>query len=185
MVDGQNLADINLASWRKRVGYVTQDVTIFNDTLINNLITANPEATPEQVSRVIKTADLDDFVAGLPQGLETDLGESGVRLSGGQKQRLALARALLAEPSILLLDEATSALDSETENFIRGAVSRLSKTLSVVVIAHRLSTIQNADVVHVLDGGRLVESGTYKELIAQKGRLFSLHEAQGSQRNGF
>ena len=134
---------------------------------------------------MIETADLDNFIADLPQGLETDLGESGVRLSGGQKQRLALARALLAEPSILLLDEATSALDSETENFIHGAISRLSKTLSVVVIAHRLSTIQDADIVHVLDGGKLVESGTYKELIAQKGRLFSLHEAQGAQRTGF
>jgi len=178
LINGLNLGDINLASWRSRVGYVTQDVTLFNDTLINNLISDNPDATPEQIANVADIADLGNFIASLPKGLETDLGENGVRLSGGQKQRLALARALLAEPSILLLDEATSALDSETEKFIQDAVVHLSKTLSIIVIAHRLSTIQDADVVHVLDGGKLVESGTYKNLISQNGRLFALHEAQ-------
>ena len=179
-IDGVELGDIDLLSWRKRIGYVTQDVIVFNDTLRNNLLFAHPAAGEEDIRRVLDLVHLDDIVAALPDGLDTVLGEGGIRLSGGQKQRLALARALIGDPQLLLLDEATSALDSESENLIQKALESVAHRLTIVIVAHRLATVRKADIIFVMEEGRVVESGSFDELIAGKGRFLDLHESQFS-----
>ncbi len=178
LVDGTDLAGIDLHSWRRRIGYVTQDIVVFNDTVRNNLLFSHPEAGEEEIERSIRLAHFREVVDELPDGLETVLGESGVRLSGGQKQRLSLARALVGSPEILLLDEATSALDNESERLIQDAIKSISHTMTIVVIAHRLSTVRKADVIYVMEQGRVVEQGSYEELLGQGGRFKELHELQ-------
>lgn len=163
-VDGIQLDDSHLASWRAQIGYVTQDTFLFNDTIRFNLDWASPGADEAEMMRALENAAAADYVSRLPQGLDTVIGERGVRLSGGERQRLSLARALLRKPRLLVLDEATSALDSENEERIYRAIARLHGAMTIVVITHRLSTIRNADLIHVLDGGRLVASGTWEEL---------------------
>jgi ATP-binding cassette, subfamily C, bacterial len=163
-VDGVQLDDSHLASWRAQIGYVTQDTFLFNDTIRFNLDWASPGADEAEMMRALENAAAADYVSRLPQGLDTVIGERGVRLSGGERQRLSLARALLRKPRLLVLDEATSALDSENEEKIYRAIARLHGAMTIVVITHRLSTIRNADLIHVLDGGRLVASGTWTEL---------------------
>jgi subfamily B ATP-binding cassette protein MsbA len=179
-IDGVDLGRINLLSWRKRIGYVTQDVIIFNDTVRNNLVFAHPEATEADIGEVLELTHLNDVIGELPDGLETILGEGGVRLSGGQKQRLALARALIGEPQLLLLDEATSALDNESESLIQKALESIAHRLTIVVVAHRLATVRKADTIFVMEGGRIVESGAFDALVAGKGRFSELHENQFS-----
>lgn len=178
VVDGVNLNDLNITSWRKRIGYVGQYTIVFNDTLKRNLLFAHPDAHPETIDAALRISHLQEVINGLPEGLETILGEGGVRFSGGQRQRMALARALIGQPEILILDEATSALDTDSERLIQNAIDTLSRTISVVVVAHRLSTIRNADIVHVIEFGQIVESGTYGELLAKGGRLGDLHNFQ-------
>ena len=170
-VDGTDLAGMNLDSWRGRIGYVTQDVIAFNDTVEENLRFACPDATPEQIAESMRVAHFTEVADELPDGLGTVLGEGGVRLSGGQKQRLALARALVGGPDLLLLDEATSALDNESERLIQDAIDSIAHKMTIVVIAHRLSTIRKADVIYVMESGRIVETGTYDELAASGGRF--------------
>ena len=177
-IDGIDLTEMNIASWRRRIGYVTQDVIAFNDTVLANLCFANPEASNERIAESMSVAHFTEVVEELPNGLDTVLGESGVRLSGGQKQRLALARALVGEPELLLLDEATSALDNESEKLIQNALESIIHTMTIVVIAHRLSTVRKADVIHVMEAGRIIESGTYDELVAKGGRFKDLHDLQ-------
>jgi len=178
LIDGVDMEDMNITTWRQHIGYVGQDNIIFNDTVRKNLIFAHPDASEETIKAAIKTAHLDEMIRALPDGMETVLGENGVRFSGGQRQRLALARALIGEPDLLILDEATSALDTDSERLIQNAIDEISRHVSVVVVAHRLSTIRNADIVHVIEAGKIVESGTYDELITAGGRLNDLHEFQ-------
>ncbi|MDQ3509402.1 MAG: ABC transporter ATP-binding protein/permease [Actinomycetota bacterium] len=178
LVDGSTLGPDLVRNWRKEIGYVAQDTFLFNDTVRANLLWASPEASDGEIEAALDMAAA-DFAADLPNGLDTVLGDRGARLSGGERQRLALARALLREPSLLILDEATSALDSENELRIQKAIEGLRGRTTILVITHRLSTIREADVIHVLEGGRLVESGGWDELVRGRGRFGDLCRAQG------
>ena len=181
LIDGHALSQLNLHSWRQKIGYVTQDVTIFNCTLRDNLVFSHPEAKEEDVRHALHLAYLDEFVDSLPDGMDTVMGEGGVRLSGGQKQRLALARALVGNPELLLLDEATSALDNESERIVQKAIDSIASEFTIVVVAHRLSTVRRADQICVMEEGRIIEKGTYKELQDKGGRFARLHDLQFSE----
>jgi ATP-binding cassette subfamily C protein len=158
---------------------VAQDTFLFHDTVRANLLWARPEATDEEVRQALRSAAAEAFVSELPKGIETILGDRGVRLSGGERQRLALARALLREPSLLILDEATSALDTENEKRIQSAIEELHGRITILVITHRLSTIRGADVIHVLERGCSVESGDWDTLVGSgNGRFSALWRAQ-------
>ena len=179
LVDGKQLVPELLKSWRGRIGYVAQDTFLFNDTVQANLIWARPDATEAEIVRALELS-AGEFVFELPDGINTVLGDRGVRLSGGERQRLALARALLRNPSLLILDEATSALDSENELRIQDAIEKLHGHMTILVITHRLSSIRGADVIHVLERGRLVESGDWDALLDRRdGRFGALCRAQG------
>lgn len=173
-IDGMELGELDTVSWRKRVGIVPQDSTVFNASLLDNLRFFNPEATDDDIADALTIAHLDDVVADFPDGLDTLLGENGVRLSGGQKQRVALARALVGKPELLLLDEATSSLDNESERFIQDAIAAIAHTMTIVVIAHRLSTVRRADEIYVIEKGQVVETGTYDKLLNAGGRFAEL-----------
>lgn len=172
-VDGHELNTLAKNSLRDAIGYVTQEAYLFNGTILENLALANREASEEEVWKALEAARAADFVRNLPQQLETNVGERGVKLSGGEKQRLSIARALLKDPPILLLDEATASVDNQTELLIQQALDELMKNRTSIVIAHRLSTIQSADRIYVLDKGRVIEEGTYDELL-QKGGAFAM-----------
>jgi ATP-binding cassette, subfamily C, bacterial len=179
MVDGVPLTAELVRPWRDRIGYVAQDTFLFNDTIRNNLLWACPGASAGEIREALKLAAAEEFISRLPEGLETVLGDRGVRLSGGERQRLALARALLRKPDLLILDEATSALDSENERRVQSAIEELYGRMTILVITHRLSTIRNADGIHVLEEGRLVESGTWASLFGREaGRFEALCSAQ-------
>ena len=178
LLDGSDLATLDPRSWRRRIGFVTQDTILLNDTLRANLLFSHPEAGADEIDSALVTAHLGDLVKQLPDGLDTVLGEGGIRLSGGQRQRVALARALIGKPELLLLDEATSSLDNESESAIQKTLETITHTMTIVVIAHRLTTVRNSDMIHVIDSGRLVESGSYDNLIAAGGRFSILHKAQ-------
>ena len=165
-------------TWRRRIGYVTQDIVVFNESLRDNILFVHPEGTEHDIRRVVDITHLRDVVEEMPQGLDTVLGEGGVRLSGGQKQRLALARALMGDPQVLLLDEATSALDTESERMIQKAIESIAHKFTIVIVAHRLSTVRKADRICVMERGHIVESGSYDELLARNGRFAELHEHQ-------
>ena len=171
-VDGQTLTGPVLADWRNSIGYVPQEPFLFHDTVRANLLWSKPDATDGELHAALKTAAADAFVARLPQGLDTVVGDRGVRLSGGERQRLTLARALLRRPTFLLLDEATSSLDTANERFVQEAIDHLHGEVTLVVIAHRLSTVQQADKVVVVDHGRVVESGTPEELSRNEGGTY-------------
>jgi ATP-binding cassette subfamily C protein len=178
-IDDEPLGPDRLRVWRDRIGYVAQDTFLLHDTVRANLLWADPSATDTDIDRALRLAAADGFVAALPDGLATVIGDRGVKLSGGERQRLALARALLRKPALLILDEATSALDSENEQRIQQAIERLHGSMTILVIAHRLSTIRGADMIHVLEQGRLVESGTWDTLLAlPAGRFRQLCSAQ-------
>lgn len=174
LVDGASLAadPHRLAAWRAAIGYVPQEPFLFHDTIRANLLWARAEATEEELQAALRTAAAAEFVARLPQGLDTVVGDRGVRLSGGERQRLTLARALLCRPALLLLDEATSSLDQENERLIQQAIERLHGELTIVVIAHRLTTVQQADQIIVLEQGRVLESGAPAELATREGGAF-------------
>ncbi len=178
LLDGLDIAPLAPRSWRSKIGFVTQDTILMNDTLRANLVFSHPAASDEEIENALTTAHLSDLIQELPDGLDTVLGEGGIRLSGGQRQRVALARALIGNPQLLLLDEATSSLDNESESAIQKTLETISHTMTIIVIAHRLSTVRHADMIHVIEDGRLVESGTYDQLIAADGRFSILHEAQ-------
>jgi|CXWL01.1.fsa_nt_gi ATP-binding cassette subfamily C protein len=180
LVDGAPLPHDRLAAWRRHVGYVAQETMLFHDTVRANLLWANPGASEEDLLQALRLSAADDFVAGLPDGLDTILGERGVLVSGGERQRLSLARAILRRPRMLVLDEATSSLDSENELRIQQAIESLHQQMTIVVITHRLSTIRHADLIHVLEHGRIVESGSWDALMARPGGRFrKLCRAQG------
>jgi subfamily B ATP-binding cassette protein MsbA len=178
-IDGIDTRDIKLGALRALTGIVSQDTVLFNDTVRSNIAYgAAQKYSPEQIERAARAANAHDFITALPLGYDTVLGERGTRLSGGQRQRLAIARALLVDPPILILDEATSALDTESERLVQEAVDRLLTGRTVFVIAHRLSTIVHADLILVLDQGRIVERGTHGELLAERGAYHRLHSLQ-------
>ena len=179
LIDGVDHRQLSLASLRALTGIVSQDTVLFNDTVRNNIAYGAAERfTDDQIERAARAANAHDFIAVLPEGYDTVLGERGTRLSGGQRQRLAIARALLVDPPILILDEATSALDTESERLVQQAVDRLLTGRTVFVIAHRLSTVVHADLILVLDAGRIVERGTHAELLARRGAYHRLHSLQ-------
>jgi len=174
LIDGVPLSPERFYAWRSCIGYVAQDTFLFNDTVRANLLWVHPGATDGELTTALRMAAAEDFVSKLPNGIETVLGDRGVRLSGGERQRLALARALLRKPTLLLLDEATSNLDSENERRIQDAIDALRSRgdITIVIIAHRLSTIRKADVIYVLDNGRIVECGDWEQLMLKENGRF-------------
>ena len=177
-VDGVDIRDMSLKDLRKNIGIVTQDAILFNDSLRNNMIVGKATATDEEIIESLKIANAWEFVKDLPEGLDTNIGDSGNKLSGGQKQRLSIARAVLKNPPIMILDEATSALDTESERLVQKALENMMKNRTSIVIAHRLSTIQNADEIVVMQKGEIVEQGKHQELIDQKGMYHKLVSMQ-------
>jgi ATP-binding cassette, subfamily B, bacterial len=178
LVDGHDVRDLTLASLRRAIGIVTQETYLFHATIAENLRYGDPAASDAQLLEACKAANLYDVVVDLPDGLQTVVGERGHKLSGGERQRLALARVLLKNPRILILDEATSSLDSTSEQLIKEALVPLMRGRTSLVVAHRLSTILRADVINVVDDGRIVESGKHAELLARGGLYASLYSAQ-------
>ena len=177
-MDGLDLRDVKLASLAEVVGMVTQETYLFHDTVRANLLYARPGATQAELESACRAANIHDFIVGLPEGYETLVGERGYRLSGGEKQRVAIARVILKDPRVLILDEATSHLDSQSEALIQEALERVMKGRTSLVIAHRLSTILSADLILVIDGGRLVEQGTHAQLLARDGLYAALYRTQ-------
>jgi ATP-binding cassette subfamily B protein len=177
-VGGHDVRDVTLESLEDAVGYVTQDAHMFHDTIRANLVYARPGATDEQVWDALEAAQVGALVRGLPDGLDTVVGDRGYRLSGGERQRLAIARLLLKSPAIVVLDEATAHLDSESEAAVQRALDAALEHRTSLVIAHRLSTVRNADRILVLDGGRVVQSGTHASLLAEGGLYADLHATQ-------
>lgn len=177
-IDGQDVRDVTQASLRGAIGLVPQDVTLFNTTLRENLVYGRPEAGEKEVEAAVRKARLTEFVQSLPHGLETRVGERGVKLSGGERQRVGIARAILRDPAILVLDEATSALDSATEADVQLALEEASRGRTTLIVAHRLSTVAGADKIVVLDEGRVIESGRHDELLAMGGLYADLWRRQ-------
>jgi ATP-binding cassette, subfamily B, bacterial len=177
-MDGHDLRDLSLDSLRSGMGMVTQETFLFHSTITENLLYSQPEATKDEIVRACKAAQLHDFISELPEGYDTVVGERGYRLSGGEKQRLAIARVILKNPRVLILDEATSHLDSISESLIRAALEPLFRERTSVVIAHRLSTVLHADVILVMDQGKLVERGTHQNLLADGGLYARIYEEQ-------
>jgi ATP-binding cassette, subfamily B, bacterial MsbA len=180
-MDGRDLREFKLSSWRDKFGIVTQDVLLFNDSILNNIAYGRPSATREMVEEAARAARAHDFILDAPEGYDTIIGERGLQLSGGQRQRLAIARALLKDPEILIFDEATSALDTESEMLVQEAIDRLMSGRTALVIAHRLSTIHGADRIAVIEEGRLAQEGRHDELMAAGGLYRQLYEMQFSQ----
>jgi len=177
-IDGKDICDIELNSLRRLMGIVSQETILFDDTIRSNITYGINSTDEDQLKAVARTANALDFILEQPQGFDTVIGEKGVRLSGGQRQRIAIARAVLKNPPILILDEATSALDTESERLVRSALETLIADRTVLVIAHRLSTIQKADMIIVMDEGRIVEQGNHENLVAKKGLYSKLYKNQ-------
>ncbi len=180
-IDGQDIRDVRQASVRAAIGVVPQDTVLFNDTIYYNIAYGRPEATRAEVEHAARMAHIADFIERLPSGWETSVGERGLKLSGGEKQRVSIARTLLKQPPILVFDEATSALDSRTEKAIQAELAEIARDHTTLVIAHRLSTIVDADEILVLDQGRIVERGNFRELLAAGGRFAEMWQLQQQQ----
>ena len=180
-IDNQIIKDVNLSSLRKHISLVSQETTLFDDTIKNNLLYAKPDASMENLEKAANDSFSMEFISELPDKFETIIGENGLRLSGGQKQRISIARAMLKNSSIILLDEATSALDSETEEKIQNAIQRLTKNKTTVIIAHRLSTILNSNLIYVIENGKVVDKGTHKTLLANSETYKNFYQKQLSK----
>ena len=177
-IDGQDLSKVKLKSYRQHLGVVLQDEFLFEGTIRENIMFPRPNATEEALQNAVNAAYVNEFTDRFDDGLETLIGERGVKLSGGQRQRIAIARAILADPKVIILDEATSNLDTESESLIQKSLDQLTKNRTTIVIAHRLSTIKKADQILVIEAGQIAERGTHDELIAKKGRYFDLYTYQ-------
>jgi subfamily B ATP-binding cassette protein MsbA len=177
-IDGIDLRDLKLKDLRNLIGNVNQEPILFNDTFYNNIAFGMEDPKTEDVIKAAKIANAHDFIMAYEQGYDTRIGDRGDKLSGGQKQRISIARAVLNNPPILILDEATSALDTESEKLVQEALSNLMKNRTSLVIAHRLSTIKNADLICVIQKGKIAEKGTHEELLAEKGHYHKLHKMQ-------
>ena len=177
-IDSTSMGKLNLVAWRSRIGVVSQDPYIFDETIRFNILYGRPEATEEEVLESASLTYAEGFILALPNGYETIVGDRGARLSGGQRQRLVLARALIRNPDLLILDEATNALDSLTEQAFQQALARFARRRTIIVVAHRLATIERADAILVLDRGRLVEQGKFLDLVDKKGLFARMYEAQ-------
>ena len=178
LIDGVDTQDVTLSSLRSQIAIVSQDVVLFDGTIRENIAYAMPEVSDEALEEAVEAASLKDFIASLPQGLETPVGEAGSRLSGGQKQRISIARALLRNTPILILDEATSALDSESEAAVKAALDRLMAGRTTFIVAHRLSTIRNASRIVVMSDGVIQEIGTHEALLEEGGAYARLSKLQ-------
>ena len=184
LIDGVDAREATLRSLRRNVGIVLQDVFVFSATINDNIAYGAPNASRDDVIRASKTAQLDDFVEGLPDGYDTMVGERGVTLSGGQRQRLAIARTVLLDPPVLVLDDSTSSVDVATESLIQRALDEVARGRTTLVIAHRLSTVRNADLILVLDRGKIVQRGEHEELIARDGFYRNIHDLQAHAADG-
>ena len=179
--DGTDIRDLKIQSLRDLIGIVSQDSILFNDTIINNLLIGKASATPAEIEEAAKVANAYDFIEALPEKFQTNIGDMGGKLSGGQKQRLSIARAVLKNPPIMILDEATSALDTESEKLVQNALEKMMMNRTSLVIAHRLSTIQKADIIVVMEKGKIIEQGNHATLMAQNGTYRKLVEMQSFQ----
>lgn len=185
LVDGINVKDLNLHTLRDGIGMAMQDVFLFSDTIEGNIAYGQPDCPFEKVKWAAKVANADDFIMKMADGYDTIVGERGVGLSGGQRQRISLARALLKEPAIVILDDTTSAVDMETETLIQNELNSLEKKETVFIIAHRISSIKNADLILVLDQGRIIEQGTHDELVEKKGYYYTVFTHQYGEFDSF
>jgi ATP-binding cassette subfamily B protein len=183
-IDGQDVRDVTQASLHAAIGVVPQDTVLFNDTIRYNIAYGRPDASRAEIEAAARAARIHDFIAGLPEGYDTRVGERGLKLSGGEKQRVGIARTLLKNPPILILDEATSALDSQTEREIQESLAEMGRGRSVITIAHRLSTIADSDRIVVLEAGRVVEEGTHEALLAAGGRYAAMWQRQSAEDAG-
>ena len=183
-VDGREISSLNLNDYRSHIALVSQEPTLYQGTIKENVLLGSDrgEATDERIIQACRDANIYDFIMSLPDGFGTAVGSKAALLSGGQKQRIAIARALLRDPKILLLDEATSALDSESEKVVQAALDAAAKGRTTIAVAHRLSTIQKADVIYVIDQGRVVEHGTHRELMDMRGRYRELVSLQSLEK---
>jgi len=177
LINGADIRDVSMSSLRQHMALVSQDITIFDDSVAGNIAYGCPNATEQQIHAAARAAAAEDFILKMPEGFCTQVGENGVRLSGGQRQRISLARAILRDAPILLLDEATSALDNESERLIQQTLEKLEQNRTTLIIAHRLSTIQNADKIIVMDKSRIVETGSHDELFLKGGAYTRMHQA--------
>jgi ATP-binding cassette subfamily B protein len=178
LVDGKDVRDVDLVSLRKQIGIVLQTSLLFSDTIKANIAYGRPEATMDEVLAAARAAQAHEFIEGFMNGYDTIVGERGVTLSGGQRQRVAIARALLMNPRILILDDSTSSVDTQTEKLIQSALDTLMEGRTTFVIAHRLSTVRRADLILVMEDGRIVERGTHDELLRRGGLYKEIHDLQ-------
>ena len=178
LIDGQSIYKSTVFSLRKKISMVSQDTTLFDDTIRNNIAYGRPDATDEEIIYAAKNSYAEEFIEKLPQKYDTQIGEDGVRLSGGEKQRLSIARAIIKKTPIILLDEATSSLDAETENKIQKGLGYLTKGKTTLVIAHRLSTILNSEKIFVIDKGKVVSEGTHEKLLKSSSIYKNFYEKQ-------
>lgn len=181
LIDGVSLKDLNIVSYQKHIGYVPQESVLFNCSIKDNLLWSKPDAADEEIAEALRLAYADVFIDPLPEKWDTLVGDRGVKLSGGQVQRIALARALLRKPDILILDEATSSLDAQSENLIQKAVNQIARNTTIIQVAHRLSTIKNADCIFIMDKGKIVDRGSYQDLIKRNKTFSSLVKLQELQ----
>ena len=178
LIDGHNIKNLKLTDYRQLLGMVTQESVLFNDSVYNNILMGNPDATEAQVIEAAKIANAHEFIVQLQDGYYTNIGDDGNKLSGGQKQRVSIARAVLKNPPIMILDEATSALDTESERYVQDALEKMMENRTSLIIAHRLSTIQKADHIVVMEKGDIIEQGSHQELMARNGTYRKLVELQ-------
>jgi subfamily B ATP-binding cassette protein MsbA len=180
LIDSHDIKKYSLKSLRNNIGLVSQDIELIDGTIYENIIYGQPNKSDKEVIKAIEAANLVEFINNLPKGVETEVGEKGIKLSGGQKQRIAIARIFLKNAPVLILDEATASLDNESERYIQESLDQLLEKRTSIVIAHRLSTIQKADQILVLDQGMIVEKGTHEELLNKNKRYRKLYDAQFS-----